>query len=75
MEQNTRGYLLSVYDWDDEEQLSLHVGENSTFALRSANGNGSTVYSAVFTEPFNDGKRVFLCNVVRGVNFTVLFAY
>ncbi|KAL1429205.1 hypothetical protein MTO96_016536 [Rhipicephalus appendiculatus] len=56
MQQNTRGYLLAVYDWDDEEQLTLHAGENLTFALRSDSSNASTVYSAVFTEPFNDGK-------------------
>ncbi|KAH8034455.1 hypothetical protein HPB51_024395 [Rhipicephalus microplus] len=58
MQQNTQGYLLAVYDWDDEEQLTLHVGENLTFALRSDSSNASTVYSAVFTEPFNDGKQV-----------------
>ncbi|XP_075553366.1 collagen alpha-1(V) chain-like [Dermacentor variabilis] len=72
MEQNTRGYLLSVYDWNDEEQLSLHMGENLTFALRSANGNGSTVYSAVFTEPFNDGKWHRMALSVKGDAVTLV---
>ncbi|XP_049268048.1 collagen alpha-1(XI) chain-like [Rhipicephalus sanguineus] len=79
MQQNTRGYLLAVYDWDDEEQLTLHAGENLTFSLRSDSSNASTVYSAVFAEPFNDGKQVSPSNVVREVHFTGLvgnfFAY
>ncbi|KAH6944082.1 hypothetical protein HPB50_001808 [Hyalomma asiaticum] len=69
MQQNTRGYLLTVYDWDDEEQMTLHVGENLTFALRSDSSNTSIVYSAVFTEPFNDGKQVFLSVLLREVHF------
>ncbi|XP_077505013.1 uncharacterized protein LOC144114882 isoform X2 [Amblyomma americanum] len=72
IEQNTRGYLLAVYDWDDREQLSLHVGENLTFALRSTNGNGSAVSEAVFAEAFNDGKWHRMALSVKGDAVTLV---
>ncbi|KAH9360834.1 hypothetical protein HPB48_009372 [Haemaphysalis longicornis] len=72
MEQNTRGYLLAIFDWDEREQLSLHLAENLTFAMRSTNGNGSALSVVVFADNLNDGKWHRVALSVKGNAVTLV---
>lgn len=70
LDQNTAGFLFGVHDPDGQEQLSLHVGENVTFAIRSDYVNESQLSIVTFPEPVNDGKWV---TTSRRNHFHLLF--